>query len=44
MNAIMPTCNESNLNREELREIVRLLNRYGTAKFGDEWEPDKANS
>ncbi|GJE46326.1 hypothetical protein [Methylobacterium soli] len=43
MNAITPTRDENSLSREELREIVRLLNRYGIAKFGDEWGPGAAN-
>ncbi|WP_336490852.1 hypothetical protein [Methylobacterium nigriterrae] len=43
MNAITPTHDVNGLSREELREIVRLLNRYGIAKFGDEWGPRGAN-
>jgi hypothetical protein len=32
------------LSREELREVVRLMNRYGLARFGDEWQPSGSNA
>jgi hypothetical protein len=32
------------LSREELREIVRLMNRYGLARFGDEWQIGGSNA
>ncbi|GEP07180.1 hypothetical protein MOX02_52180 [Methylobacterium oxalidis] len=30
--------------REELREIVRLMNRYGIAWFGNAWEPSESGT
>jgi hypothetical protein len=44
MNAPTPARVGRPLSREDLREIFRLLNRYGLAQFGDEWGPDETNT
>lgn len=43
MNAPTPAREGRPLSREELREIVRLMNRYGLPPFGDEWGPGGSN-
>jgi hypothetical protein len=44
MNISTPAPDNGALTRVDLREIVRLMNRYGLAKFGDEWEPGASNA